>query len=132
VAAVTLVLDANVLIAHFQARDSHHAAAAELLADHAGEGLMVHPLTLAEILVGSARLGRGAERQAVIAAMGIETATMDVDSPLRLAELRAGTGRRMPDCCVLDAAHHSGAIVATFDPDLAKTATLLGLRVVPS
>ncbi len=37
-------------------------------------------------------------------AAGIDAAPHDPDEPLRLAELRATTGLKLPDCCVLDVA----------------------------
>ena len=41
------------------------------------------------------------------------------DSAVRLAKLRASTGLKMPDCCVLLAAADAGATVASFDGRLA-------------
>jgi predicted nucleic acid-binding protein len=44
-----------------------------------------------------------------------------------LAQLRASTGLKLPDCCVLLAAQDSGAAIATFDKSLARSAQELGL-----
>jgi len=55
------------------------------------------------------------------------------DTAARLAQLRASTGLRMPDCCVLLAADHAVATVATvasFDDRLIKSATDLNLPVL--
>jgi predicted nucleic acid-binding protein len=49
--------------------------------------------------------------------------------PVRLALLRAETGLKLPDCCVLLAAEQSGAAVATFDDRLAGAVTRRGLRL---
>jgi predicted nucleic acid-binding protein len=49
------------------------------------------------------------------------------DSPVRLAMLRADTGLRLPDCCVLLAAQQTGGSVLTFDDRLARVAEGLGL-----
>jgi rRNA-processing protein FCF1 len=43
--------------------------------------------------------------------------------------LRAGTGLKLPDCCVLLAAQDHDGIVASFDKDLAQRARELGLAV---
>jgi len=70
---------------------------------------------LAEVLVGGARIGRGAQMQADLLATGIQITQHDRDEPLRLAELRARTGLKLPDCCVLETAISNNAAVATFD-----------------
>ena len=51
------------------------------------------------------------------------------DAPARLAVLRAGTGPKLPDCCVLLAAEQTRGAVATFDDRLANAATEHGLAV---
>jgi len=51
------------------------------------------------------------------------------DAPVRLAMLRAGTGLKMPDCCVLLAAEQTHGVLATFDDRLATVATERGLAV---
>ena len=51
------------------------------------------------------------------------------DAAHRLGELRATTGLKMPDCCVLYTAVRHNAAVATFDDTLAKRAKNIGLTV---
>jgi predicted nucleic acid-binding protein len=46
-----------------------------------------------------------------------------------LAALRAGTGLKLPDCCVLQAAEQAHAGIATFDDRLAAAARELGVDV---
>ena len=128
---MTVAIDACVLIAHFDESDAHHAAATSLLASLSGQRLLVHPLTAAEVLVGSARLGRVRERQDSIRSMRVEIAAVDDEAPVRTAELRAGTRHRTPDCCVLDVALRNVASVATFDEPLRATARKLRLRTLP-
>ncbi|MGL5859950.1 MAG: PIN domain-containing protein, partial [Phycicoccus sp.] len=53
-----IVLDASVVIAHLESRDTHHERATELLLRHADHEFLVSPVTLAETLVGPARDGR--------------------------------------------------------------------------
>ena len=66
-----ITLDASVLIAHLNPADPHHATATEiLLAGSAGE-MLVHSITLAEVLVGGVRIGQGASMHADLQAAGI-------------------------------------------------------------
>jgi predicted nucleic acid-binding protein len=51
------------------------------------------------------------------------------EAPSRLAALRAGSGLKLPDCCVLLAAQDAEAeAVLTFDDALAREAERLGLQ----
>jgi predicted nucleic acid-binding protein len=128
-----ITLDASALVAHLRPQDAHHTAATRVLLDAAAadEALLLHAITLAEVLVGGMRVGRGPEMLADIRALGVELARHDDGEPLRLAELRATTGLTMPDCCALDAAVVNAAALATFDRHLAKAARRLGVRVAP-
>ena len=126
-----IVLDASVLVAHLSPFDAHHAAATELLLDTADELWIVHMITLAEVLVGGSKLGKGAQMLADLKASGITLAPRDDDESLRLAELRATTGLKLPDCCVLDAAQTNAAGLATFDDALTTAARRLGVTVIP-
>jgi len=127
-----IALDASILIAHLSAQDAHHDAATRLLSDMAGERLIAHGLTLAEVLVGGARIGRDDQMLADLRAAGIEDADRPGDEPLRLARLRARTGLKLPDCCVLDTALRHAASMATFDQALATTARRLDVGVLPA
>ncbi len=122
-----IVLDANVLIAHFAIRDAHSTRALELLDTE--EELSIHPITLAEVLTRPARDGRADHYRERIATMGIEQLPVPTEQPLTLAKLRAGTSLRLPDCCVLAAAIETGATLATFDATLAKAASEHGVTV---
>ena len=124
-----IVLDASVLIAHFESTDAHHERATQLLVNAADEPLAASPLTLAEVLVGPARAGNLDAAQAAIQALEIASITLTDDGPLRLAMLRASTRLRLPDCCVLLAAETAQAQIATFDDRLASSANELGLTV---
>jgi predicted nucleic acid-binding protein len=126
-----IALDASVLVAHLYPYDAHHDAATSILLGAADEPLLVHAITMAEVLVGGARIGKGAEMQADLQAAGILIAGRDDDEPLRVAELRATTGLKLPDCCVLDAARTNDARLATFDLALATAARRLGVVVMP-
>lgn len=126
-----IVLDASVLIAHLNPADAHHDAATGMLLDASPDSLLVHTMTLAEVLVGCVRIGRGPQLNADVFAMGIRLASHDEREPLRLAELRAATQLKLPDCCVLDTAMTNDASLATFDGALATAAKQRGIAVIP-
>lgn len=121
-----IVLDASVLISHLSA-DVHSARALDIIDTE--EELAIHPVTLAECLVGPVRVNREAEAMRTIESLGIERLPIGTDQPLALAKLWAGTSLKLPDCCVLAAAMETGATLATFDATLAKTATEHGVTV---
>ena len=125
-----IVVDASVLVAHLDENDAHHDAATRLLLDAADVELGASPITVAEILVGPARIDRLSEAQAILGALGLRQVALNADAALRLAMLRAQTGLKLPDCCVLLAAHDAPAqTIATFDERLAKVARRVGLEV---
>jgi predicted nucleic acid-binding protein len=127
--ASLIVVDANVLIAHFDASDTHHDRAGALLLGLADQPLGASPITLAEVLVGPARVGQMDRGTAALNLLGVATVSLGDDAPARLALLRAGTKLGLPDCCVLLAAEHEGAAVATFDDGLAGAARTRGFVV---
>lgn len=126
-----IALDASVLIAHLSPIDSHHAAATTILLDATPGSALVHTITMAEVLVGGVRVGRGAALRDDLRAAGVDVAPHDVDEPLRPAELRSSTGLKLPDCCALDVAVHYEGSLATFDAALASAARHRGVAVLP-
>jgi len=124
-----IILDARVLIAHLDAQDAHHARADELLAATSPEPLGASVITLAEVLVAPARSRRLGRATAALQQLGVAGVALGVDSPLRLAVLRAETNLKMPDCCVLLAAETADASIATFDERLAAAAVARGYVV---
>ena len=126
-----ITLDASVLIAHLQPRDPHHQAATEYLREHADEPFMIHSLTLAEVLVGGVRAGRGQELLNDLHAIGVRVADTREGKSLRLAALRVETGLKLPACCALDTALTSASTLATFDERLASAARAHHLKVAP-
>ena len=117
-----IALDASVIIAHLNRSDPHHEAATEILLGGTPGRMLVHTMTLAEVLVGGVRIGRGASMRDDLHSAGIVVAPSDGDEPLRLAELRVSTGMKLPDCCVLDVAIRNRAMLATFDATMAEEA----------
>ncbi len=126
-----IALDASVLIAHLYPHDAHHAVATQFLDEAAEETLLVHTLTLAEVLVGGVRVNRGQEMLADLHAVGVQVAQHIDDEPLRLANLRVTTGLTLPNCCVLDTALSNAATLATFDTTLARAANQLNVTAFP-
>ena len=115
-----IVVDASVLIAYLDPADAHHPAAIEVLAA-ASPPLLVHPVTVAEVLVAAVRQGVADAVWADLSAIGVEVDDAPID-PRQLASIRVDTGCKMPDCCVLATAANHGAPVATFDERLRRFA----------
>lgn len=126
-----IVLDACVLIAHFDATDAHHDRAGELLrlAADQDQSLGASPITLAEVLVGPARAGRMDQATGALDQLRVRPVPLPQDAASRLARLRAATTLTMPDCCVLLAADQSADAIATFDDRLVEAARNHGLAV---
>lgn len=122
-----IVLDASVLIAHLDGGDRHHADAQSVLEANSQEPLGASQITLAETLVSPARAGRLTEAEATLQRLQVDELALGENAPGRLAQLRTGTGLKMPDCCVLLAAQDHDARIASFDTVLLKAARKLGL-----
>lgn len=123
-----IVADASVLIAHFEDADEHHEAAADLLLEVADLQLGASSITVAEVLVGPARTGRLEHARGALRALGVTEIPLGSGAAPRLATLRAETGLKLPDCCVLLAAEEMSARrLASFDARLIGVAAGLGL-----
>jgi predicted nucleic acid-binding protein len=118
-----IVVDASVLVAHLDAQDGHHDRAEKLLLDTADEPLAASSITLAEVLVGPMRGGKVGAARSAVRALEIEEVPIPVGAAERLATLRAHTGLKLPDCCVLIAAQdvHADAVL-TVDERLSRHA----------
>jgi predicted nucleic acid-binding protein len=124
------VVDADVLIAHLDPDDAQHGRATACLEQAAAQGpLTASALTVAEVLVHPVAGRRGEEAYAALEAMDLLVLDIPANAAMQLASLRARTGRRMPDCCVLLAAARTGGAVLSFDEKLAGSAAELGLSV---
>lgn len=124
-----IVLDASVLIGHFEPADSHHDDAAALLKAHLTDSFASSVVTLAEVYVGASRVGQADRLDQLLAQLAIRSLELPADAAHRLGELRATTGLKLPGCCVLYTAERHNAAIATFDDTLAKRATNIGLTV---
>jgi predicted nucleic acid-binding protein len=126
-----IVLDASVLIAYLDSDDSHHAAAETLLMEAVDDDIAANPLTLAEVLVAPARQGNLDLARTALRALEVSELPFPPDTSVRLAQLRASTGLKMPDCCVLLAAEQATATIASFDDRLRQAATDRNLFILP-
>lgn len=126
-----IVLGANVLIGHLDAHDNQHDRARTLLAGTGGDPLGVNALTMAEVLVAPIQHGWGEQARGDLAALGVTAIALGAGEAGQLATLRAETGLKMPDSCVLLTAEVQRARLATFDDRLARVATSRGLDLVP-
>jgi predicted nucleic acid-binding protein len=124
-----IVLDASVLIAHLDERDTHHERASRLLAETGAEPLGASTITLAETLVGPTRAGRLEDVVAALRRLGVAELPLGDEAAAKLAQLRTDVGSKLPDCCVLLAAQEHGGTVASFDSALLAAADGLGLPV---
>lgn len=127
-----IILDASALIALIDPDDEHHAAVSTTLESHATDRWATGALTLAEVMV------RAAADDELLAALGEDLADLEVETLALtdedvepLARLRAATGLRMPDCCVVLAAQSSGGTLLTTDRALAARAGDLAIPTLP-
>ncbi len=124
-----IVLDASVMIAVLDRDDAHFRAARDVFRAAAEQRVVAHRLTMAEALVLAARTKRTAAAAAALSGLGVGRLD-EPDDPVELAELRATTGLRLPDACILLAARRDHAGLATFDRKLADAARVEGVAVV--
>ncbi|GAA1806851.1 type II toxin-antitoxin system VapC family toxin [Nostocoides veronense] len=127
-----IVLDANVLIAYLDDSDALHRQAVDALESVADEEWVAHPVTLAEVLVGPARRTAAHLQQAVdtLSAIGVDEAPWNGSDALTLAQLRAETHLKLPDCCVLLLTEREDSSLLSFDGALCRAAERRGITVV--
>jgi predicted nucleic acid-binding protein len=129
--ARVIVLDAGVLIGFLDTEDAHHDRALDLLERQIDEDFFVSSLTLAEVLVVPARQGRLEEVRQAMEDLDVRELPFPADTAVKLAQLRASTNLKMPDCCVLLAAEEAtGARLASFDDRLLDAARSRRLATV--
>lgn len=125
-----IVLDASVLIAYLDGEDTHHHRAETLLAREIDDEFAASSLTLAEVLVVPTRENRLTAVRAALQDLELQELPFPADAAAKLADLRASTNLKMPDCCVLLAAEGARARVASFDERLADTVVARKLVLV--
>lgn len=127
-----IILDASALIALLDPDDEHHRAVSAALSSRARDRWVTGALTLSEVMV------RAAVDDELLATLGEDLIDLEVETlPLAdedvepLARLRAATGLRMPDCCVVLVAQSTSGTLLTTDRLLAGLATELHISVLP-
>lgn len=125
-----IALDASVIIAHFDAEDRHHDRATALLVALGDEELCASRLTLAEVLVGPASVGRLDQAVMALHQLGVQAIGLNEEAPEKLAMLRVATALKLPDCCVLLVAEEAGCAIASFDDRLSTVAQNRGVEVL--
>jgi predicted nucleic acid-binding protein len=127
-----IITDARVLIAFLDSTDALHEQARNFMRDIAGQERGTSTVTIAEVLVGPTRSGRLADAEDVLRALRLREITLPIDAPFRLANVRASSQLKLPDCCVLVAAQDSHAdAIATFDDRLRRVAEAHGFTTLP-
>jgi predicted nucleic acid-binding protein len=129
--AGVIVLDASVLVAYLDGSDAHHDRAEALLAQEIDDDFAANSLTLAEVLVVPARNDRLEMVRAALDELEVREVPFPPDAAITLARLRAETGLKMPDCCVLLATEANNARLASFDEGLNKAAAARSVGLVP-
>lgn len=126
---MTVVADTSWIAALRDPTDAHHLVAVAHHDAIGDEVVVVAPITLAECLVGPAKLGVVDEAEAALRA-AFEIADHDASAPKRWAIRRAESGLKLPDAIVLETALRVGAAaVATFDDRLKTACEASGLHV---
>lgn len=125
-----ILLDASVLIGHFEPADAHHPQATAMLTAHLADSFAASVITLAQVFTGAARSGQAQRLKELLEQLRIEELNLPAGAALRLGELRAATNLKMPDCCVLYTAERHAASIATFDQKLAVRAEEIGITVI--
>lgn len=125
-----IVFDASVLIAYLDGDDDHHGRAENLLTREIDDEFGVNSLTLAEVLVAPARGNRLDAVRAALADLELQELPFPADTASKLAQIRATTNLKMPDCCVLLAAEDDHARIAPFDDRLIAAAATREIVVV--
>ena len=128
--ADVVVLDAGALIALYDSRDPHHDWSVELFLSTARFSLAMSSLTFAETMVHPARAGRLDDFVGGVSGLRLDIVSLGLNDAEAIADLRASSGLKMPDVCVLQCALAQSAILATTDRALAETARMKSLTVV--
>lgn len=125
-----IVLDASVLIAYLDADDEHHARAENLLAKEIDDEFAANALTLAEVLVAPTQETRLEDTRAVLRDLEVQELPFPPETAIKLAQLRALTNLKMPDCCVVLAAEQVVARIGSFDDRLLRAAATRKLETI--
>jgi predicted nucleic acid-binding protein len=125
-----VVLDAGVLIALYDAGDSHHRWALDVFRQTLSHDLVMSVLTYAEVMVHPAKAGVRERFEEDVAGLRIEIREVAPEDAGEIAALRASSSLRMPDVVSLHLALSLGATLATTNKSLADEAGSKALSVM--
>jgi predicted nucleic acid-binding protein len=117
-----IVLDASVLIALLNSKDTHHRWALDFLVSASADEFLMPAINYAEALVHPVRAGLVEEFSSNIEKLGIQIVDSSASDAIHLANLRVSTRLRMPDAIVLQTALRTDADLATTDEKLTAAA----------
>jgi predicted nucleic acid-binding protein len=124
-----IILDASTLIGYLDEQDALHERAERALLAHAADAFCASVVTLAEVLVGPARRGRVSLVQQALSDLMVVPVEPRTGDEATLAELRARTTLKLPDCCVLSSARLMHADILSFDERLLSAAKTEGIPI---
>ncbi len=101
-----IVLDASVLIGHFEPADPHHAYATALLKAHVSDSFTSSVITLAEVYAGAARVGQADRLHQLLTQLQIDSSIF----PRRASAWGARAQQARMRCCVLYSKQQAGMI----------------------
>lgn len=127
-----ITLDTSTLLALLNA-DDPHARLAQVVLSAYEPPFFAHEVSVAESLVRA--IGHE-EQLSSIEDFYREFITIIGEGGFagarRIAEIRAGSSLKIPDCYPIDVALESTQVLATFDQKMASAARGIGLEVVPA
>lgn len=115
-----ILLDADIVTACVEHGHVHANRALEVI--DTDDSLAIHPLTFAECAVGAVDKGHEVRLRALVERLGVTVWSPDPGHSRRVERLRVTTSLSLLESCVLDAAEHENATLATFDARLAQIA----------
>ncbi|MDR0847852.1 MAG: type II toxin-antitoxin system VapC family toxin [Propionibacteriaceae bacterium] len=123
-----VVADASFLIALLNPAETHHGSAVAYLAQ-SNHHVAVHPVTLAEVLVGVVPAHQEESLLSDLESAGVSSAPPDVVDAAAMARARSTSGLKMPEAIVLATALAMSAGLATFDDRLRSAAQRQGVTL---
>lgn len=123
-----IVLDADVVTACVEHGHVHANRALEVL--DTDDALAVHPLVFAQCAVGAVDKRHELMLRTLVEQVGVAVWAPDPGHSKRVEHLRVTTSLSLLECCVLDAAEHENATLATFDARLAQVARVRACPVL--
>jgi len=123
-----IFLDTDVVTACMERGHVHANRALELITTD--DALAIHPLALAQCAVEAVDKGGELMLHMLLEGIGVQVWSPDPRHSRRVEHLRAITSVSLLEGCVLDAAEHENATLATFNARLAQLARVRACPVL--